>query len=163
MRSAIIVGYRQAWLEGAAENGIGPNELTETERAALRDAINEDFQHILGFLTAIEGAPHENERRELTQLYSRGEMWVNRYGAVKAKAQLMAGADQKYRWTVGRTEHCEDCAMYDGRIYRGSMWAKYGIQPRSWRLACKGRRCQCQFVKTSDPCTPGRPPSPRGG
>lgn len=136
-------------------------DLSDEERQTLRDMINEDFQYILGLELAIEGAA-QNEQ-DLKALYERGELWINRYNAVKAQAQLMAKDNPKLRWGVGPTEHCSDCATYDGRVYRASTWARYGISPQSRRLACKGYKCQCNFTETSDPCMPGRPPSPSGG
>lgn len=55
--------------------------------------------------------------------------------------------------------NCDDCLNLHGRVYRASVWDRYGIAPQSPQLACGGWRCGCRFVVTDDPVTPGRPPN----
>lgn len=58
--------------------------------------------------------------------------------------------------------NCADCSRVEGRVYRNSVWAKYGWQPGSSDLACQGFRCRCTLDPTDEPVTSGRPPSMRG-
>jgi hypothetical protein len=102
------------------------------------------------------------EGGKLTPLLGRGDLWVNRYNQAVSMAKMSACGDLKYRWIVGPTEHCTDCAMYNGRVYRGSVWASVGAQPQASALACHGFRCQCILQQTTDAAMPGRPPAPRG-
>lgn len=158
MYSAITKGYREAWLEGAKESGIRSlDELTPEEQMTLQGLINTDFSYVLGVAEYIETRPHEDESAEISNLYDRAELWVNRYNAIKAQAQTMSAADKKYRWVYGDTEHCATCNALSGRVYRGSVWA-VNVLPQSRRLDCGGWRCQCRLEETTDRVTPGRFP-----
>jgi hypothetical protein len=158
MYSSITQYYREAWLEGAKEAGITSlDELTPQEQMTLQGLINTDFSYVLGVAEFIETRPHENESADISGLYDRAELWVNRYNAIKAQAQTSAAADKKYRWVYGDTEHCATCNALNGRVYRGSVWSAH-VLPQSRRLDCGGWRCQCRLEETSDRITPGRFP-----
>ena len=58
--------------------------------------------------------------------------------------------------------NCCDCLRMHGRVYRNSIWAKYGIEPQSPNLACFGGHCRCKKTPTDLPVTKGRPPALRG-
>ncbi len=160
MLSAITKGYREAWLEGAKDGGIvSLDELTDAEMAALQGMINEDFQYVLGVAQAIAALPRLNETAELSSLYDRAELWVNRYNAVKSKASAMAAANKKKKFALGATKkHCESCSGLAGRVYRNSVWEANGALPPSRRCKCKGYLCLCKLVDTTDRITPGRFP-----
>ena len=165
MTSAIFRGYEQAWQEGAAQCGIGPTERTQAEQQKLDQEIISDQSHISAFADFIAKNSKANGGK-LGASLSRAELWANRYGFVVGVAQQMSCGDMKYQWRVGPTDHCHDCATYDGRIYRGSTWAAVGAQPQSRNLACGGYRCQCSLVPVPSPSVrawPGRPPRPTGG
>lgn len=170
MVSAITRGLTRAWAEGAKEEGIDENELTEAERNALDDLINGQFVYLPGLaedIVAIREAAKENGvepgfRNMPQSLFDRASLWVNRYKEAKNLAKVMAAGNKKLKWIYGDTEHCEDCDNYNDRVYRASTWAKYDIRPQSHRLACKGFRCKCRFEDTEDPLTLGAPPSPQG-
>jgi hypothetical protein len=87
MVSTVSIGFRQAFVEGIAECGFKPEEMSEQERAALQSQINEQFQYIFSLATDIE----ENSRAnggKLGPLYSRAELWVNNYPRVKTQASI---------------------------------------------------------------------------
>jgi hypothetical protein len=156
-------GLRQAWYEGAQEVGVEPSELTPSEISALRALIISEQQYIGGLLADIEANSKANGGK-LTPLLSRADMWANRWHDARSKAMLIARDDQKLRWDLGPTEqHCDDCANYNGRVYRASIWRKYGVQPQSRSLSCRGYRCLCVLTPTTEPGTPGHPPRPRYG
>lgn len=161
MTSAITRNLRGAWAEGAAACGIREDELTSEEIAARDRLINEQFSYLLGFADAIEANSRASGGLLGPQL-QRAELWINRYDEAKNRAKTMACGDQKLKWVVGPTEHCEDCARLNGRVYRASVWDRYGLRPQSRDLACGGWRCQCSLVPTSEPATRGRPPSLKG-
>lgn len=163
MTTSIQRGFRDAWLEGAATCGITSGELTTAERAALEQAINAEIPHLLGFADAIEAGSKENDGK-LAPLFTRGDMWVNAFFRIRAQAQTMACADQKFKWVIDPAkDHCDDCKAQDGRVHRGSVWASAGVTTQSPNLACNGVRCGCRFVPTNDRATPGRPPRLSGG
>jgi hypothetical protein len=157
MFSAMRRGFEQAWREGALECGILPGERSDEEQKELDRMLGDNLTYVPQFGDYIFANSKANGG-SIGPILNRAELWVNRYNEVKAKAQLMACKDAKYRWQYGPTEHCKSCLRLNGRVYRASVWAKYGIQPQSHNLACKGYRCQCQFILTKDPVTKGRPP-----
>ena len=155
--------YPRAWLEGAKDCGIvSLDELTLLERNALRQATYDAFPFIPPFADAIVAGSKANGGK-LTPLLKRTDLWVNGYNSIVAQARLMACGDRKLEWQLGATEdHCYDCSRYNGRVYRGSVWAKYNIQPQSHGLACHGWRCDCRLVQTDKPANKGRPPAMTG-
>lgn len=157
MRLAISRYLTEAFAAGAKECGIKMDELTVDEQLVLADILTAETAFVAGFATAIEEGSRANDGK-LTPLFTRLEMWVNRYNDVKNQAKTLICGDLKYRWQLGPTEHCVDCAKLSGRVYRGSVWQKYGILPQSHDLACGGWRCQCSLVVTDEPITKGRPP-----
>ena len=59
-------------------------------------------------------------------------------------------------------EKAPAAVTYDGRVYRASVWAAYGIATQSPKLSCHGYNCKCELVATQNPCTPGKPPRMTG-
>lgn len=154
MSSLIAKELRQAWYDGANKCGILPTELSQEELFVLSNEIRTQIQYIVGFGVDIAVA------KKLPPLLKRADMWANRYSAVIGVAQSYACKDAKLRWISGDSEKkCPDCNKLSGRIYRASVWQKYGIAPGSKLLACKGFRCSCGFEKTDKRVTPGRPPA----
>lgn len=160
MVSTITRGLRRAWMEGARKAGIAENELTEAEVQARADFINGQFVYLPQFATAID----DNSRGKggkLTPLFKRGETWVNRYNEAFQQSFMMASGNKKLEWFYDpQKENCVDCANYNGRVYRASIWAKHNIHPRMWHLECRGQFCGCRFEETNKAATPGRPPIP---
>lgn len=163
MAMAIYRGYEQAWTEGAARVGILPEDRTPEETLKLQSTINEDLARIVGLGDFIE----ENTQADnipYGTVVSRVELWVNRYTSVANDAAVTAGADRKFIWEYGATsDHCGDCAKYEGKIHRGSLWVQVGALPQGRTLECGGWRCDCRLVPTDAPATPGIPPAPSGG
>lgn len=158
MVGAIDRGFTRAWYQGAGECGIKEGELTSDESQALYTEVNSEISFIYSFADDIMRNSKVNKGK-LTPLYQRAEMWTNRFEFIRSMARSMACKDQKLQWQMGPTkEHCVDCIRLNGRVYRASVWDKYGLVPRSHNLSCGGYRCLCRFVTTSMPVTSGRPP-----
>lgn len=159
MESSIRRGFGRAWNEGAKSCGILPGERTRAEQERLDQLIAQQNSFIFGFGEWIE-ANSKAEKKLLRNVLGRLQMWVNRYGETKAIAQQMACANFKQKWVWDpRKEHCIDCRKLNGRVYRGEVWRRYDIAPRSHKLACFGGNCGCSLILTDEPVTPGRPPS----
>ena len=155
MESSIRRGLTRAFIEGAKVCGVKQDELTDKELDALTEAIESEFEYIGDFAAGIE------ESEKLASLYSRLNLWVNRYNDIQNRAKLMACADSKLEWQIGPTErHCRDCSKYDTRVYRGSTWGD--IRPQSPSLACHGYRCKCKLNPTDNSLTRGEPPGMTG-
>jgi len=161
MVTAIDRGLRAAWYEGAAHCGIRPGELTPEEEARLAMEINSEVSHIYSFGRFVFDHNKRNGG-QLSPMYRRADMWINKYLSVASLASTMACGDLKFKWVMNvAKEHCISCRKLSGRVYRGSTWARYNIytKMKDGRLACGGWKCGCDLVPTSDPCTPGRPPN----
>jgi len=162
MMLSIERGFTQAWYEGAAMYGVKPSELTDEERNALRSEIIKETNFIDALGQAVL-AKNRASGGKLEPLYARAELWVAAYNRVRTLSSTYAAADQKHVWNLGRAkEHCRDCARYNGKVHRMSVWRKYGAIPQSYELYCHGYKCTCSLSPTNAPATPGRPPSPTG-
>ncbi|MGH9158210.1 MAG: hypothetical protein ACRD1K_20770 [Acidimicrobiales bacterium] len=154
MISASARGTEQAWREGAKECGVGPDERTPQEEAALVAIQNRNLAALRSFATTIAGATRASGA-PLQPHLNRAELWVNRYNEARNQARAMACADQKYAWEVGPTEHCGTCLKMNGKVKRASTWAEADIRPQHPNLECGGFRCQCSFRQTSDSLSRG--------
>jgi len=158
MVSAIDRNFTTAWYDGMASCGMTPAEITQEERDRLQLEINTEIQYLMKYASAITEGSKAN-RGKLRDFTGRIPMWVNRFEGIRELAKIYACGDKKFEWVIGRTkEHCKDCLMLSGRVYRGSVWKASGWEPRSRDLECGGYKCLCRFVETSAPATPGVPP-----
>lgn len=155
-------GLTQAWAEGAAACGVFITDLTGAERVALERAISSENSHVFGFALDIE----DNNRANgglLRPLMSRAEMWVNRFGDVVGRAQVMACEDEKLEWEIDPTiDNCQSCLRLKGKVKRASFWQASGVIPRNppnQNLECSGWRCGCRLKTTTKPVSRG--PLPR--
>jgi len=157
MFTTIQRGFTRAWYDGAYECGLLPDDLTIEEKQRLADEILTEQSFIVNFGSDIlEGLKGEALLRTHTV---RIPMWVNRYSNIQNIARMMACGDEKLKWVMHPLkEHCPDCLMLDGRVYRASVWRTTGWEPKSRDLACGGYKCGCEFVITNEPITRGRPP-----
>lgn len=161
--SAIGRGFEQAFTEGQKECGILKNERTEEESKELTRLIGDNYQHVGRLVEWIvqhnkaSGAPFE-------MIKSRAQMWISRYVEVQTIGREMACKNQKEVWRIGSgpERSCCDCLRMNGRVYRNSVWHKYGIHPKSAALSCFGGHCGCTRTATDLPITKGRPPILRG-
>lgn len=161
MSLAIERGFTQAWYEGARIYGVNPSELTQEEHDRITSEVNTER----GFVPALGQAILANTKAnggKLAPLFSRAELWISGYNRVRILGSTYAAKDQKQEWVYGDTQHCPDCLMYNGKVYRASTWMKHNIQPKMYALNCHGYHCQCKFVPTNKPCNKGYPPAPRG-
>lgn len=157
MVDLIDVGYRRAWLQGMSDFGLGPEDMTADEERALQFDIGNETTYIYDLGTAIQTADKLSGGK-LAPFYARAEMWANRFEAIRSEARMMAGEDEKLEWVMGPTkEHCSDCLRANGKVYRASVWASTGLQPRSRDLECRGYKCLCELVPTDAPLSRGRP------
>lgn len=159
MNSAIRLHLNNAWFDGMKDEGLDRRDITPVEIQARDDLVNSEMLYVLDFGRDI--IDHDKETGgALAPHLSRVERWASRYGRVRARARLLAAQDKKKKWVMNpEKENCDDCIRLDGRVYRASIWAKYGIEPRSPDLACFGTSCGCEFVDTDERVTPGRPPN----
>jgi hypothetical protein len=157
MTSAISRGIEQAWIEGAGECGIGRDERTPEETAALRAIQDRSIGAIQSFGVTISQATRADGAK-LGPHLSRAESWTNRYNEARNQARAMACADVKYRWDLGEADHCSSCLKLSGKIKRASQWAAADVRPQHSALECGGFKCACGFTRTDEPLSRGRIP-----
>jgi hypothetical protein len=166
MVGIITRGLTRAWIEGAKEEGIEEQDLTETERNALEDLINGQFVFLPGLSQdileirekAIEDGVTPGLRNMPTSLFNRASLWVNRYGQARTQGKIMAAADKPTVWLLGEAEHCSSCIRLNGKVKRASFWVKSGILPRvpgAPYLECKGYHCACTLQTTDQKVASG--------
>lgn len=155
MQSTIQRNLSNAWQEGAADCGIAADELSDEEIKARDEFIENQYTYLAGFGEAIA----EDGVNRLRDLYSRIELWIERYPEAKANGHAMACKDQKAEFELGPTkEHCRTCVGLNGRVYRNSVWvANNAVPPHNWNFECRGG-CRCRLKSTSRPITKGRFP-----
>jgi hypothetical protein len=158
MERAITRGFNQAWAEGAATQGIRPDEYTDKERERLRQEIIQESGFITRFADAIELNSKRNDGK-LAPLLIRAELWVEAYNRIVNLGLAYAAKDQKLRWTLHPAEHCKSCTRLNGKVKRASYWIEHDVFPKNWnKLACRGG-CHCSLEPTSDPLSKGPLPS----
>ena len=159
MYDAIQRRLTQAWHEGLVEFGLKPGDMSPGEKVALGQMITEQSAHIDGLLTAV----FENSKArggKLGPLIARADLWAQRYNDARERAKSMVAVNPPLMWVYGDTiDHCGSCSRVVGRVYRKETWDRYGWIPGSKSLECGGWRCACSRVPTTEPITPGRPPS----
>lgn len=149
-------GLTLAWMDGAAQCGIKPEDYTPDERMALSDMINREIMFVTSFANAIADNSRDNGGK-LGPLNQRTTLWVNRYNDAYNTGMRMACKDSKMMWVLGATErHCNTCAGLAGTVLRGSEWTRSGYVPQSppnAMLECGGWKCDCRFEVTTSPVT----------
>lgn len=149
-----------AWAEGVKECGVSSDELTDDETDALTKFITNQFGYIDGFADAIKEADNDDSKT-IFPLFERAKLWQNRYSDARNQAKVMACENKKLMWIIGPTEsHCPDCAGYNGKTYRASIWGD--IRPQHPNLNCHGFRCRCSFQVTTKRANRGKPPGMTG-
>ena len=160
MGLAIDEGLAAAFAEGAKACGITPEEFTDTELQALREAQAQEEMQVLPFAEDIMANSRANGGR-LGPLLQRAEMWILRYKDLVNRGRTLACSDGKFKWELGPTEHCRTCAALSGQVRRGSFWQSHVLPQNAPNplLECKGYRCACELVATEEPVTRGRLPN----
>lgn len=151
---------RELWIafyEGAELVGMSREDITPEERQRIEDEINNQIDYIMPFAVDIRDGKEKGS--SLESFLIRAEMWVTRYGSIKALAQIMLGQDQKLEWILGETEeHCRSCSKLAGTVKRASVWEESGIKPgnaENLSLECRGWNCRCSLKPTRKRCTSG--------
>lgn len=145
MQVAIDAGLRRAWIEGMEKAGLTEEDMTQEEIIKMSDFILDQYGYLAGFADFIEANSKANGGK-LDALQYRLSLWVNAYNKAITAAFMQAEADPLCVWNYGDTiEHCDDCSYALGRVYRKSVWKKWGWEPQSHALNCSGINCRCSL------------------
>ncbi len=148
-------GFAQAWHDGIATCGFKPQDMSISEQARLQSEISTEINYISNFAQAIRDGDQISGGK-LGPLIMRSQMWTLRYAYIFDLARTFVCGDLKLKWVIGAhiKEHCDDCLMLNGKVYRASEWRARDVSPKMHRLKCGGYRCGCAFVPTDEPVTP---------
>lgn len=161
--AAVQTYLNEAWYAGAEVCGIREGELTPVEESEKLNFITTQQAFAGRLMSDVYQNREALPETRLEPFLSRANLWVQRYHHAYQTGKQMACADRKMIWELGATEeHCADCSRVAGRVHRASIWQKYGWQPGSKALACRGFNCDCRLVLTDKPAMPGHPPFVRG-
>lgn len=154
-------GLTRAWILGAAEGGLTPDEFTPEEQGELKRHILTDRMHMGGIERQISSAKSREEKGLLRPHVQRLDAWVNHWWEVYALARAMATKDQKMKCVRIKPtkEPCASCSGLQGRVYRHSVWLANNCIFPTRRTICKGYHCGHRLQPTSDRVTPGRFPA----
>jgi hypothetical protein len=149
-----------AWRDGMAANGLDPSkDFTQDMADKISPIADGEVSHLRGFAADIIAARPDGA----DEILARAGLWSNRYNDVLNMAKMeTAPKDKRYKWIYGDTEHCETCAMLNGKVATAAAWSASGYRPQSPpnpRLSCGGWRCRCKLVETEDKETEGGIPS----
>jgi len=155
--------FTYAYRQGSAEVGIQPSDWTPQERIWLAQHINAELGYIDGFIDAIVQGSKANGGK-LAPLFSRVELWVQRYLEVYTQGQMTAKDDPKLKWIQTAMEGCISCLKLANKVKRKSQWEAAGLYPQVPILACMQSAggptvCKCHFEPTTEPASKG--PLPR--
>lgn len=140
-RAAIERGIEKAWVDGAQECGIQPDELTVKELTARDEFIFDQNDLAPNFIDAI-AANSKAEGGQLQPLIQRNEMWVNQYESAKVESEALACGNGKRIWRLGNTDHCKTCVSLENQVRRLSFWQNNVLprNPVNEKLVCQGFR-----------------------
>lgn len=143
MWDAVGTSISRAWAQGAASCGIASDELSLDELIRREMIIQEQRDHILGFLTWVHTHRRDGENKKLWRaIQPRINTWGNAWNKAFNEGKARACANQKLKWLLhGRRVTkvpCVDCKNLNGRIYRASVWARWQVFPQSFQLFCSG-------------------------
>ena len=157
MSDAIEQQFRKAWREGIRDAGLNPLKDSDPMLdAELEKRISDEINlYVLPFAADIEKA--RDSGGEIDPLYTRVDMWVNRYNDIVNAARLAYSKNERMEWVLGPTEHCDTCLSLSGIVAYGNVWSASPWRPQGRNLQCGGFRCQCALVRTDKRPTDRQP------
>ena len=142
--------FRRAWNEGARDVGFEPADMTDDDKLEYMLRAEQEKEHILGFADAVEQAFSKDV--PIDAMYSRADMWSQRYREVQIQARTYFGGKQRLEWVLGASEHCSSCLTLAGTVATADEWdiaRGRGVYPKSNSLECGGFHCQCSLQPTN--------------
>jgi len=140
VNDAFTLTVTAGWVDGGG-NGPLPKELVTW----LNGRITQELRYVDGVfvkLKLLKKTGDEKALKEFAQArasgYAASLVGVYNYGLAWAQR------DKWGTWEYGPTEHCDDCRRLNGQRHKLSWFIKGDWIPKSPRLACTGRHCQCR-------------------
>ena len=157
MNQVIKFGLNDAWILGAADVGVAPDEFEQADKDQIAGIINEEKSHVSGLLDFLDGIAN-NPQSKLQDANYRLNLWTARFEDVVDQARVWFGQKTRFVWVYGDTvNHCHTgdgkggvgCSALVGIVAFGYEWDQAGIRPKSSQLACGGFNCDCRLTPTT--------------
>ncbi len=145
MEAIIAALLLAAFLRGSKT--ADAQDLTPNQRRQLNATISISQDAVSGFADDIYSGKYAADNLGEQGLANRLPLWGGTLASVYALGQVNRTDNPRLQWQVGPTEHCSDCAGFDGQIKTASEWRNGGLLPQSSGLQCHGYRCQCRLVE----------------
>jgi hypothetical protein len=162
MNQVIKFGLNDAWILGAADVGVEPDEFEQVDKDQIAGLINEEKSHVDSLFSFLDGLANKQDAK-LADADFRLAMWANRFEDIVDQARVWFGQKTRFVWEYGDTvRHCQDgegtggvgCSSLRGIVAFGAEWDQVGIRPKSSALACGGYNCDCRLTPTTKRRTP---------
>lgn len=154
MRNEIEKQFELAWRAGARVVKADPN--TDEAYAELERLIEEELTFVQQFADSVEATKKE-KAITLEDIRRRVGLWANRFLEIKNRAMAWLGMDIRLKWKHTKSlrdhEACTDCLVLDGWVLSANEWKRLGVFPQDRRLQCKGYKCDCELVVTTEAIT----------
>ena len=141
---------KTAWLTGADEMMVLPEDMTPEDHAFIQGIIINEKSFLESFADDIQNASGDKAGWEKFQL--RIGIWVSRIVDVENQARLYFGKKQRMIWNLGAThEHCDTCARLNGIVAFAEEWQEADVHPQgppNEHLECGGWECGCTLTPT---------------
>lgn len=122
-------------------------DLTPSQRRQLDATISISQDAVAGFADDIYSGKYAADNLGEQGIANRLPLWGGTLAGVYALGQVNRADNPRLQWQVGPTEHCSDCANFNGQIKTANEWRQGGLLPQSSGLQCHGYRCQCRLVE----------------
>lgn len=146
MRSLLKRYGEQAYKDGLANGGVFVDTLDPEDNAKFLST----YATQAGFIPGLAASVYESKAVTPANADARAQMWTKSLQEFLDDGTLSANANGMFKWQYGLTEHCKDCLRLNGQVHRFKSWKTHGWMPKSNRLTCKGFRCQCQLIRTTE-------------
>lgn len=147
MRSLLKSYGTQAYKDGMAQGGVYVDALDPEDATASATVFVEQSRYINGLADDV----FKTKTVTVNNAYFRAQMWGKSLQAFNDAGLLSADRNGMYRWDRGLTsDSCPTCLRMAGQVHRFGTWKARGILPKSSALKCKGFRCLCQLVRTTE-------------
>jgi hypothetical protein len=139
------------YLEGLNEGGIKEADIDEDDQAAMDETVNDwlgaQLSFVNDFAKAIGDAKKDKTQRPA--ILDRVAQWVDSLRTLGDLGRAYATRNEKGRWVLGDTEHCDTCLRLSKMAPKRLSWfTDRGYIPRengSETLDCHGFNCQCEI------------------
>lgn len=145
MEAIVAALLLAAFLRGSKT--ANAQDLTPAQRRQLNATITISQDAASGFADDIYSGKYSADNLGEQGLANRLPLWAGTLAGVYALGQVNRADNPRLQWQVGPTEHCSDCANFNGQIKTASEWQQGGLLPQSSGLQCHGYRCQCRLVE----------------